>query len=78
MATTETVGALLNGLRVVTIDGTCFDIPNSDESARVFGCPGSRLGTLTAFLQARLIILLEIGTYVMFDALICPYKMEKK
>jgi len=28
MATTETVGAFLNGLRVVAIDGTCLDIPS--------------------------------------------------
>jgi len=37
MATTETVGAFLNGLRVVAIDGTCLDIRDSDENARVFG-----------------------------------------
>lgn len=37
MATTKTVGAFLNGLRVVAIDGTCLDIPDSDENARVFG-----------------------------------------
>ena len=28
MATTETVEAFLNGLRVVAIDGTCLDIPS--------------------------------------------------
>jgi len=37
MATTETVGAFLNGLRVVAIDGTCLDIPDSNENARVLG-----------------------------------------
>ena len=37
MATTETVGAFLNGLRVVAIDGTCLDIPDSGKNARVFG-----------------------------------------
>jgi hypothetical protein len=41
MGTTETVGVFLNGLRVVAIDGTCLDIPDSDENARVFGRPGS-------------------------------------
>ena len=39
MATTETLGAFLNGLRIVVIDGTCFDVPDSDENARVFGRP---------------------------------------
>jgi hypothetical protein len=37
MATTETLGAFLNGLRIVVIDGTCFDVPDSDKNARVFG-----------------------------------------
>jgi len=49
MATSETVGAFLNGLRIVVIDGTCLDIPDSDENARVFGRPGSRPGTRAAF-----------------------------
>lgn len=30
MATEETLGAFLNGLRIVVIDGTCFDLPDSD------------------------------------------------
>jgi len=27
MATGETLGAFLNGLRIVVIDGSCFDVP---------------------------------------------------
>jgi hypothetical protein len=57
MATTETVGAFLNGLRVVAINGTCLDIPDSDKNARVLGRPGSRPGTKAAFPKARLVIL---------------------
>jgi hypothetical protein len=78
MATTETVGAFLNGLRVVAIDGTCLDIPDSYENARVFGRPGSRPGTKAAFPKARLVILVEAGTHLIFDALICPYKMGER
>lgn len=78
MATTETVGAFLNGLRVVAIDGTCLDLPDSDENARVFGRPGSRPGTRAAFPKARLVILVEAGTHLIFDALICPYKMGER
>ena len=78
MATTETVGAFLNGLRVVAIDGTCLDIPDSDENARVFGRPGSRPGTRAAFPKARLVILVETGTHLIFDALICPYLMGER
>lgn len=78
MATTKTVGAFINGLRVVAIDGTCLDIPDSDENARVFGRPGSRPGTRAAFPKARLVILVETGTHLIFDALICPYKMGER
>jgi hypothetical protein len=44
MATTETLGAFLNGLRIVVIDGTCFDVPDSDENARVLVVPVVVLG----------------------------------
>jgi len=78
MATVETVGAFINELRVVVIDGTCLDIPDSDENTRVFGCPGSRPGTRAAFPKARLVILLEAGTHLIFDALMSPYKMGER
>ncbi len=42
MATTETMFAFLNGLRIVVIDGTCFDVPDSDENARDMERPGSQ------------------------------------
>ena len=49
MATSETIGAFLNGLRILVIDGTCFDVPDSDENAKVFSRPSSRPGTQAAF-----------------------------
>ena len=78
MATTETLGAFLNGLRIVVIDGTCFDVPDSDENARVFGRPSSRPGTQAAFPKVRLVILVEAGTHIIFDALMCPYRMGER
>jgi hypothetical protein len=78
MATVETVGGFLNGLRIIAIDGTCLDIPDSNENARVFGRPGSRPGTRAAFPKARLVILVEAGTHLIFDALICPYKIGER
>ncbi len=74
MATTETLGAFLNGLRIVAIDGTCFDVPDSDENARVFGRPG----TQAAFPKVRLVILVEAGTHIIFDALMCPYRIGER
>lgn len=78
MATEDTLGAFLNGLRIVVIDGTCFDIPDSDENARVFGRPPCRPGTQAAFPKVRLVILIEAGTHLIFDALMCPYRMGER
>jgi hypothetical protein len=78
MATGETLGAFLNGLRIVVIDGTCFDVPDSDKNARVFGRPSSRPGTMVAFPKVRLVILVEAGTHIIFDALMCPYRMGER
>ena len=72
MATTETIGAFLNGRRIVVIDGTTFDVPDSDVNARVFGRPATRLGTQAAFPKVRLVLLIEAGTHLIFDALMCP------
>ncbi|RCJ40979.1 transposase [Nostoc punctiforme NIES-2108] len=78
LATGETIGAFLNGLRIMVIDGTCFDVPDSDENARVFGRPGSRPGTVAAFPKVRLVILVEAGTHIIFDALMCPYRIGER
>lgn len=78
MATGETLGAFLNGLRIVVIDGSCFDVPDSEENARVFGRPNSRPGTVAAFPKVRLVILVEAGTHIIFDALMCPYRIGER
>lgn len=78
MASTQTLGAFLNGLRIVIVDGTCFELPDSDENARVFGRPSSRPGTQAAFPKIRLVILVEAGTHLIFDALMCPYRIGER
>jgi hypothetical protein len=77
-ATFQTPGAFLGGLRITAIDGTLFDVPDSAENARVFGYPGSRPGTQACFPKARLVILVEAGTHLIIDALICPYKIGER
>lgn len=49
LAHPETPGAFLGGLRVIAVDGTLLDVPDSKANARVFGYPGSRKGTKAAF-----------------------------
>lgn len=78
LATLRTPGAFLGGLRVMSLDGTLFDVPDTEANARVFGYPGSRAGTRSAFPKARLVILVEAGTHLITDALICPYRMGER
>jgi hypothetical protein len=78
LATANTPGAFLNGLRLMAVDGSVFDLPDTAANARVFGYPGSRPGTQAAFPKARLVLLVEAGTHLLSDALICPYRMGER
>ena len=37
----------------MAVDGTVFDLPDTEANARVFGYPGTRPGTKAAFPKAR-------------------------
>ncbi|MBV8882506.1 MAG: IS4 family transposase [Chroococcidiopsidaceae cyanobacterium CP_BM_RX_35] len=78
MATCETPGAFLGGLRVMAVEGTVLDVPDSQANARVFGYPASRPGTRAAFPKVRLVLLVEAGTHLTVDALICPYGLGER
>ena len=78
MATPQTPGSFLGGLRVMAVDGTVMDVPDSRENARVFGYPGTKPGTKAGFPKARLVLLIETGTHLIIDALICPYRIGKR
>ncbi|MGK7892683.1 MAG: transposase domain-containing protein [Xenococcus sp. (in: cyanobacteria)] len=77
-ATKKTPGAFLNSLRLMSLDGSLFDVPDTSNNARVFGYPGSRPGTRAAFPKARLVLLIESGTHLIIDALVSPYKMGER
>lgn len=57
LATPDTAGAFLGGLRVMAIDGTLLDVPDSRANARAFGYPACRPGTTAAFPKVRLVLL---------------------
>jgi hypothetical protein len=78
LATVETPRAFLGGLRVMAVDGTVLDVPDSEANARVFGYPASRPGTQAAFPKVRLVLLIEAGTHLIVDALMCPYRMGER
>lgn len=77
-ATLSTVGAFLGGLRVMAVDGTVLDVPDSAANARVFGYPGSRQGTRAGFPKVRVVLLIEAGTHLIVDALMCPYRIGER
>jgi len=77
-ATQETPGAFLAGLRVMAVDGTVLDVPDSQANARVLGYLAVVPGTRAAFPKVRLVMLIEAGTHLIVDALICPYRIGER
>jgi hypothetical protein len=78
LGTPQTPGVFLCGLRVMAVDGTVLDVPDTPANAKVFGYPGSRRGTRAAFPKIRLVLLVEAGTHLIVDALMCPYRMGER
>lgn len=74
----KTPGVFLGGLRVMAVDGTVLDVPDSQANAKVFGYPGSRKGTRAAFPKVSVVLLIEAGTHFIADASICPYRIGER
>ena len=73
LAAKDTPGCWLAGRRLVAIDGTCLDLPDTPANDSHFGRPGVNKGERSAFPQARVVALAECGTHAMFEAVIGPY-----
>lgn len=67
IATPQTHGAFLFGLRLMAIDGTVEDVPDTPANAAVFGRHTSHRGA-SAFPQVQAVYLAECGTHVIVDA----------
>lgn len=78
LATIETPGAFLGGLRIMGLDGTVFDVPDTETNVKVFGYPGTRPGTNAGFPKVRLVLLVELGTHLITDALLSPYRFGER
>ncbi|MGA6160423.1 IS4 family transposase [Stenotrophomonas sp. NPDC087984] len=69
VATEETSGSWYRGWRLVAVDGTTFDLPDTEANAAFFGRPGvSRGQERSAYPQARVAALVECGTHAVFAA----------
>ncbi|WP_276961824.1 MULTISPECIES: IS4 family transposase [Ferrimicrobium] len=74
ISTEGSVGSWWRGLRLVAIDGTVFDLPDTEANSAHFGRPGSARGEMKgAFPQARVVALVECGTHAIIGAEIGQY-----
>jgi hypothetical protein len=73
MATPATVGAFYREWRLVAVDGTTFDLPDTVSNMGFFGRPGSSRGSgQGAYPQARVTAIAECGTHAVFAATTGP------
>jgi hypothetical protein len=77
IATPDQQCAWYNNLRVMAVDGTIFDLPDTKPVANYFGYPGSSTGE-SAFPQARVLSLIETGTHAITGAEIGPYRTSEQ
>jgi hypothetical protein len=69
IATEATPGAFWRSLRLLAVDGTCWDVADSEANETAFGRPGSGRGSgRSAFPQVRMAALVEIGSHAVLDA----------
>ena len=64
LAQPETPGAGYGGLRLMGLDGTIFDVPDSEANAAAFARPSAGPRGEGAFPQVRKLSLVELGTHV--------------
>jgi len=75
IATEGTPGAWYRGWRVMSLDGTTFDVGDTKANRDAFGAPASARGANAtgAFPQLRVVGLLETGTHVLCAAQLGTY-----
>jgi hypothetical protein len=78
VATEASSGAFYQAWRLVAVDGTTFDLPDTAANAGFFGRPGSPRGAgKGAFPQVRVAGLGECGTHAIFAAALGPLAVHE-
>ena len=67
LARPETPGAFYRGFRLVGLDGTVYDVPDSEANAAAFARPSAGPRGAGAFPQVRKLSLVELGPHVELD-----------
>lgn len=77
LATGDTPGAFAYGLRLVALDGSIDEMPDSEANSAYFGRSSTRRGE-SAFPQVQCVYLCECGTHAIFDAAFGPYRVSER
>jgi hypothetical protein len=77
LAAQDAPGAFYRGLRLVALDGSTLDVPDTAANRGHFGKPGASRGE-AAFPQMRLVGLIETGTHGFFAAAMSPYAVGEQ
>jgi hypothetical protein len=76
LAEPATRGSWYRTWRVLAVDGTTFDVPDTPENAGRFGRPGSARSAMSggraAFPQVRVVAVAECGTHAIVAATLGP------
>jgi hypothetical protein len=73
----DKAGVFRCGLRVVSMDGSTTDVPNSQENDDYFGRP-SNAARAGAFPQVRWVVAAESGTGALIGATQGPYRVGEQ
>jgi hypothetical protein len=76
VAVERTRGAWYRGWRLVSLDGSTFDVADEAVNAEAFGRPGASRGA-SGFPQLRFVSFVESGTHVLFGAEQGPYTVSE-
>lgn len=76
VATRATVGAFHGEWRLVSIDGSCLEMAESEKNAAYFGKP-SGSGQTRSCPQLRFVCLVESGTHILMNSKIGPYRTSE-
>jgi hypothetical protein len=76
VATAETQGAWYRQWRLVSLDGSAFDVADTADNEKEFGRPGASRGA-SAYPKIRFVGLLENGTHVLFAARMADYATDE-
>jgi Insertion element 4 transposase N-terminal/Transposase DDE domain len=74
----EAPGAFYQGLRLMGLDGTVLDVPDSAANAAAFGRPSAGPRGDGAFPQARKLSLVELGTHAEVAFIVRPCRGDER